>query len=252
MLGSLDREERAAFEAHLAGCDDCAMEVRELRRVADALAHAVPQRTPRPELRRRVLESRSRFVTPGRVKSASERDDAMAPARSHNRGGGRSRWLCIQPSGAYAISKRASIRRCCRHRRLGAVAEARRVSGELQSGNGHDCCPRPGADRSDGTGGGALRRARVHYGAALAAWCSPLESSRAFPADGCIGYGLSPRKRPSALDSGHLGPDGWETFFSTPPDILAPAAVAVTIEPAGGVPAPTGDMYLVGKPATIS
>jgi hypothetical protein len=27
--------------------------------------------------------------------------------------------------------------------------------------------------------------------------------------------------------------------------------VAVTIEPAGGVPAPTGAMYLVGKPATI-
>ena len=49
------------------------------------------------------------------------------------------------------------------------------------------------------------------------------------------------------------GPDrrGAQTFFNTPPDIPAPAAVAVTIEPAGGVPAPTGDMYLVGKPAAI-
>ena len=38
-----------------------------------------------------------------------------------------------------------------------------------------------------------------------------------------------------------------QTFFNTPPDIPPPAAVAVTIEPAGGVPAPTGEMYLVGK-----
>jgi hypothetical protein len=34
--------------------------------------------------------------------------------------------------------------------------------------------------------------------------------------------------------------------FSTPPDIPAPTAMAVTIEPDGGVPSPTGDKYLVG------
>jgi Anti-sigma-K factor rskA len=34
--------------------------------------------------------------------------------------------------------------------------------------------------------------------------------------------------------------------FNTPPDIPQPVAMAVTIEPAGGVPAPTGDKYLVG------
>jgi hypothetical protein len=34
--------------------------------------------------------------------------------------------------------------------------------------------------------------------------------------------------------------------FNTPPDIPQPVALAVTIEPAGGVPAPTGEKYLVG------
>jgi anti-sigma-K factor RskA len=34
--------------------------------------------------------------------------------------------------------------------------------------------------------------------------------------------------------------------FKTPADIPAPVAMAVTIEPDGGVPAPTGDKYLVG------
>jgi anti-sigma-K factor RskA len=38
-------------------------------------------------------------------------------------------------------------------------------------------------------------------------------------------------------------------IFETPPDIAAPVAVAVTLEPAGGVPQPTGDMYLLGKAA---
>jgi anti-sigma-K factor RskA len=36
--------------------------------------------------------------------------------------------------------------------------------------------------------------------------------------------------------------------FRTPPDIPTPVAVAVTIEPAGGVPAPTGERVLVGAP----
>jgi anti-sigma-K factor RskA len=34
--------------------------------------------------------------------------------------------------------------------------------------------------------------------------------------------------------------------FNTPQDLPRPVAMAVTIEPAGGVPAPTGDKYLVG------
>ena len=36
--------------------------------------------------------------------------------------------------------------------------------------------------------------------------------------------------------------------FETPTEIPPPTAVAVTIEPAGGLPAPTGAFYLVGSP----
>jgi len=34
--------------------------------------------------------------------------------------------------------------------------------------------------------------------------------------------------------------------FDTPPDLPRPVAMAVTLEPEGGVPSPTGDKYLVG------
>ena len=55
------------------------------------------------------------------------------------------------------------------------------------------------------------------------------------------------------VSAGLLTPDAGgraEAFFSTPPDIAPPTAVAVTLEPAGGVPAPTSDRYyLLGTPA---
>jgi anti-sigma-K factor RskA len=51
------------------------------------------------------------------------------------------------------------------------------------------------------------------------------------------------------LSAGLLTPDaqgGVNATFNTPPDIPQPVAMAVTVEPAGGVPAPTGERYLVG------
>ena len=50
------------------------------------------------------------------------------------------------------------------------------------------------------------------------------------------------------ISAGLLTPDAAGNVsdtFNTSPD-LQPAAIAVTIEPAGGVPSPTGEQYLVG------
>jgi hypothetical protein len=41
--------------------------------------------------------------------------------------------------------------------------------------------------------------------------------------------------------------EGPEVFL-TPPDIAPPRAVAVTIEAAGGVPAPTNPAFMAGAP----
>jgi anti-sigma-K factor RskA len=52
------------------------------------------------------------------------------------------------------------------------------------------------------------------------------------------------------ISAGLLTPDsqgGVSGTFATPVDIPTPVAMAVTIEPAGGVPAPTGDKNLVGS-----
>jgi anti-sigma-K factor RskA len=51
------------------------------------------------------------------------------------------------------------------------------------------------------------------------------------------------------ISAGLITPDAQgaaNAIFSTPSDIPQPVALAVTIEPLGGVAAPTGDRYLVG------
>jgi hypothetical protein len=50
---------------------------------------------------------------------------------------------------------------------------------------------------------------------------------------------------PAPVSAGLLGADG-SGLFMTPPDIAPPKLVAVTSEPAGGVPAPTSTPFLVG------
>jgi hypothetical protein len=58
--------------------------------------------------------------------------------------------------------------------------------------------------------------------------------------------------QPAPLSAGLLTPDARGSVtatFTTPPDIPQPVALAVTIEPAGGVPAPTGARYLIGTVA---
>ena len=54
------------------------------------------------------------------------------------------------------------------------------------------------------------------------------------------------------ISAGLVSPDasGAATaMLDTAPDIPPPAGVAVSLEPEGGVPAPTGAIYLVGKPS---
>ena len=56
------------------------------------------------------------------------------------------------------------------------------------------------------------------------------------------------------LSAGLVTPDGAggrSVYFATPADIPPPVALAVTIEPAGGVPAPTGAQYLLGTPTPL-
>lgn len=59
-LDALDEDERSAFEAHLAECDDCRAELEDFRRTATLLAYGSEGPSPPESLRERVLEEAKR------------------------------------------------------------------------------------------------------------------------------------------------------------------------------------------------
>jgi anti-sigma-K factor RskA len=55
-LDALDAEERAAYEQHLSTCEHCRAELETMQRTASSLAYAVVSPAPPPELRGRIVE----------------------------------------------------------------------------------------------------------------------------------------------------------------------------------------------------
>lgn len=56
-LGATTPEENLAAEAHLAECHRCVLLLRELQDVVDLLPLTVPDATPSPQLRNRILST---------------------------------------------------------------------------------------------------------------------------------------------------------------------------------------------------
>ncbi|MBI4265868.1 MAG: anti-sigma factor [Acidobacteria bacterium] len=249
VLGSLEADERTAFEAHLATCAECAAEVRSLRGVADALAHAVPSRTPRPELRARVLGA---FAAQGPRAAASvarERPGWLPLAA-----------VLVLTLGVGAYAARLQTRVTDLEDRLAqallqaavadrAAADARQATSDLQSAMGVLAAPdvaridlagQPAAPQASARALWSRARGMVFTASNL----PPLPAGRVYQVWVVTAQG--------PVSAGLLTPDaagGGTVYFSTPPDIPAPTAVAVTLEPAGGLSAPTGAFYLMGLPA---
>ena len=220
-LGSLDADERRVFEAHLADCGECAAEVASLRPVVGALATAVPQVTPRAEVRARVLGHAS---------------PTSIPQRSMT-------WLPL--AAAVVVAAGAALYAVRVHQQVtelqGQLVQAQSATSVLAA---------PDLARIDLQGQMVAPDAR-----ARALWSRTrglvfsAANLPALPAGKVYQVWVVTAQAP--VSAGFLVPDdsgGGTAYYMTPPDIGAPVAVAVTLEPAGGVPAPTGDRYLVGAP----
>jgi anti-sigma-K factor RskA len=249
-LGALEPDERRAFEAHLASCDTCASELRSLERVTAGLAQSVPLVTPRAALRERVL-----LAVGARGARASE-----PTVRTR---WGLSDWLayaaCVAvatAAGFYAMNLRARVdnleaRLEIAQTRLAAAdratVDARRVAFEMQSAMAVlaaadltrvDLQGAPAAQQAAGRALWSRQSGMVFAATNL----PPLEAGKIYQV--WLVAGGPP------VSAGLVAPD--ETgrsvgIFRTPVDVTGPVTVAVTIEPVGGVPAPTGAFYLTGK-----
>jgi anti-sigma-K factor RskA len=246
-LGALGDPERAEFEAHASGCAECAAELPALSAVAAVLPLTVPQFDPPPALRDRVLSETGRRQARSTARSAF----SVAP------------WLAAAASlvfavglGIYSLSLRAQVNGLEGQLREAIIrigvseqqtTAAQRLVASLQAPI--DVLTAPDLKRFDLRGEPAAPQA-----SARAFW----SRSRGLVFAGSQLPPLPPGRiyqlwvltaQPAPLSAGLLAPDpggSITTTFNTPPTIPEPVAVAVTLEPAGGVPAPTGAMYLRG------
>ncbi len=245
VLGALPPGARQTFEAHLAVCASCRAEVEALTPVAAALAESAPPAEPSPDVRRALL-------------ARIHEDRPSKPSVS-----ARGSWLPIAASlvlaaglGAYALQLRARVSTLESELRdatlrasatEGQLAEARRAAFQAQSSVA--VLGAPDLARIDLAGQPAAPRA-----AARAFWSRSrglvfTASNLPAPPPGRTYQLWVLTKEPAPMSAGVMKPDAngrVTVMINTPADMPQPVAMAVTLEPEGGVPSPTGDKYLVG------
>lgn len=267
VLGALGPEERTLFEAHLKSCSICAEEVASLLEVADALDRSIPAIDPPPQLRARILaavgapapqqgqERRpSRVGTPSTATRHDWRPAAwpawtgwVAAAASLTIATG----LWMQASGLRARLLDAEARvaevfdrwREAERRLEVATRDADRVRVQFAAATAPDATTF------------ALKGQAVAPGAAGRAYLSPsrglLLTASNLPAlaPGRT-YQLWYLTRAAPVSAGLVRPDaeGQATVqFVDVPAGITPVGLAVSIEPDGGVPLPTGAIVLAGE-----
>ncbi len=258
VLGAQTRAEREAFEVHLRACEACAAEVRRLGPVAGALAQAVPQVDPPLALRHRVLSSVG--ALPAAARPARTETDGRT-------GQGNWAWLAIAASLALAVAAsgyawrlndRLTARISVLERGLDE-ANARAAAGEQRLVEVRNTMA------SAQTAVTILTAADMQRVDLAGQPAAPAASARAY-LSGSRGVLFTAASLPVlpagkvyqlwvvsttkvAVSVGLLTPDGTGSVtqtFGPPPATDPTAVVAVTDEPAGGVPQPTGQFQVVG------
>jgi anti-sigma-K factor RskA len=228
-LGVLDPDDQAAFAEHLSGCLRCAADVRAYDRVTDAVMAATPSRTPPLHVRAQLMDA----CRPRPRLSAGAYAAAAAVVLATG--------LVWFQTGRGAPQQPSPVDNAA------AAATEREPVSELTRG----VLTAPDLARIDLAGQPVAPAA-----SARALWSRErglVFSAERLPAlpPGRV-YQVWVVTADAPISAGLLVPDASGStlsFFATPRDIAPPVAVAVTIEPTGGVPAPTGDKYLVGTPA---
>jgi len=260
VLTTLSPDETAEFEAHLAVCETCTAEVRAARAVLATMAQLALPVDPAPEVRQRVLsevsrahgrEVRLKADPTGRSAGTDGSADAHGSAATH----GWVAWLALAASvaiavggGAYAVHVRIEavhLRDEAVHLRDQAAQEQVSVAVLTAADLARiDLAGQPTAPKASGRAYWSRSRGLVFTASALPA-----------PPAGRAYQLWVITSQPAPISAGMVNPDAGgavRVMFNTPPDLAQPVAMALTLEPAGGVPAPTGEKYLVGLAPTQS
>lgn len=245
-LGYATAAERREFESHLATCAECRAELAEIRGVNAALAMSAPAATPTAGLRQRIIEAAERDRrAPAATPSRSALPWWLAAAASIAAIVAGSQWWSSQNQLAQLRLELASVRE-----RL-ATTEGLRASAERTAADTTSrlavlaaadsvAIPLAGQPSSPSASGRVVwspTRGVVFSASNL----PPLPQGRIYQ----LWAVASPA--PVGIALIRPGDAGQADAITTVPAGVAPTAFALTIEPDGGSPGPTGAMYLVGS-----
>jgi anti-sigma-K factor RskA len=242
-LGALEAEERQAIESHAAGCAVCAQKLAEARGRIALLALSAPPHSPPPQVRERLLRQ---------VREEIQKEEA---ARQEERPSLFARWWAAAWAPVALVLALSTVYLWVSNDRLNRQLEDLRVATARQKA-GQDNAQRlldlvtardtlavtlaPSADLP-GTSGRVLYNARL--GVVLYNGVLP-----APPADKTYQLWLVPTSG-DPVSAGVFAPtaNGTGSTLVTPlPPGIAAKAFAVTLEPAGGRPQPTGPKVQIG------
>jgi anti-sigma-K factor RskA len=249
-LGVLEGEEKAAFEAHVPTCAACAEKLAEARGRIALLAFAAPRVEPSASVKERLM--RQIHAAPAGARVPQRGRATLEPERT---GGFFGRWWAaavLVPVAAVLILVSARLwqenahlvdelgeERATLQKQQAQLDEARHIVALMEAKDTKTVAlaPQPGMAKGD---------VRVMYNAKMGmamcdGWVDPAPANKSYqlwlvPMDGkpisagLVEYSIGPMKP-------------W--MVKLPPGVAA-KAFAITLEPEGGMPQPTGPMVLVG------
>jgi anti-sigma-K factor RskA len=258
VLGALEGDEKLAIESHLASCGDCARKLAAARGRVAALSFSAPRVAPPAAVKERLLRQ-VRAEAEGR--GAEDRSVAERPARGEvtprldsSRGSGGRWWLPIlAPACAvlliatlYLWRQNEQLAQQVNQFRSTMIAQQRELDETRSVAHlfeAHDTlkvalAPMPGMAKGD---------VKVMYNSKMGmlmydGWIEPPPEDKSYqlwvvPMEGKpVSAGVL---NPATSDSAH-----WMT--KVPAGVEA-KAFAVTLEPVGGMPQPTGPMVMEGS-----
>lgn len=256
VLGTLDLEERDAIELHLTHCAECASRLEEARARMATLALAAPLETPPAVVRDRLMQR----LHAERQKLRRGSPDAASPF-----------WRWVMPFGQWAVMAPALFSIILLVAAGWMAAENRRMSAEVsQLEKTQEDLE---AARNEQTAEVARARSVLEVLTAadtlkitlVAGAAPPAPQGKAFynPSKGLVFYAANLPSLPAnkayelwlvpasgnPIGAGVFSTDAHgngEVILPTLPAGVTAKAFAVTLEPAGGSPTPTGAKVLVG------
>jgi anti-sigma-K factor RskA len=268
-IGALRAPEVQEVERHLLTCQACSEVARGLSLVPLALEAHHPVETPSPFVRTRLLSTIQgatavQTASPSASAEAAAGTSALGEAAGARTGGaGIAAWLAVAAAlvlaaflgwdGVRLRGRIAELTTELAQARAAVAATESRMAMLQRSADRNqsalavltapdvariDLAGQPDAPQASGRAYWSRARGMVFSAAAL----PPPPSGRTYQV-------WVVTSAPAPISAGLIEPDSGghvSAVFATPPDIPQPIAVAVTLEPAGGVPAPTGPKVLVG------